>query len=279
MKASNSHPEWQFGSSVSLSGDTLAVGAVGEGGQSTGVNGDESFQLPWKAGAAYIYRRAGTTWTQEAYVKALNTATMNHFGWDVATSGTLAAVGALTEDSPSPGINGDQPQNTTFGNYGAVYVINLNVQDVGAPYCFGDGTSNACPCANTGQAGAGCATSNSNGATLAAIDSSSVSADTLTFNAEGLIPGAPALLFSGSSQLAAGVSFGDGLRCVGGTIVRMQVATPSASGQASWGPLLGQSYGFGAGSSLNFQVWFRDTAGSCGSGFNLSNGLSLLFTP
>jgi len=33
------------------------------------------------------------------------------------------------------------------------------------------------------------------------------------------------------------------------------------------------------GSAWHFQVWFRDAAGPCGSGFNLSSALTVSFAP
>ena len=55
VKASNTDPIDQFGFTVALSGNTLAVGAPGEASCATGVNGDQTNNSCGAAGAAYVY--------------------------------------------------------------------------------------------------------------------------------------------------------------------------------------------------------------------------------
>lgn len=151
---------------------------------------------------------------------------------------------------------------------------------VGDAFCFGDGTGKACPCANTGAAGTGCANSMGGGATLSAIGSPNVGSDDITFNGSGMLPGQPALLFVGNNavQSGSGQLFGDGLRCAGGSVVRLGVQVPDSNGDAAWGPGLGATGGWGVGDVRRFQTWYRDPVGSpCGAGFNLSNGLEITF--
>jgi hypothetical protein len=125
VKASNPEAGDQFGTSVALSGDgsTLAVGAELEDSASAGINGNQVDNTATDAGAVYVYTRSGTTWTQQAYVKASNTGANDNFGHSVALSGdgSTLAVGAWLEDSASAGINGNQADNTA-ANAGAVYV-------------------------------------------------------------------------------------------------------------------------------------------------------------
>ena len=149
-------------------------------------------------------------------------------------------------------------------------------------YCSGDGSGTACPCGNTGSPGSGCANSGStNGAAAVATGSASVGSDDLVINGAELLPGAPGLLFSGLTQINGGNGnpFGDGLRCVGGHVTRMNVRIPDANGMASWGPGLATSFSWSSGETRTFQIWYRDTNGLCGSGFNLTNGLEVTLTP
>jgi hypothetical protein len=112
VKASNTGVLDRFGTSVALSadGNVLAVGAVGEGSNATGVGGDESSNAMPGAGAVYVYRRGAAGWAQEAFVKASNTESGTFFGSAVALSGdgSVLLVGAEAEDSPGVGIDGDQ---------------------------------------------------------------------------------------------------------------------------------------------------------------------------
>lgn len=171
--------------------------------------------------------------------------------------------------------------DTGLADHSGGYIVEFETGS-GQAYCFGDGTSTACPCGNPGGAGEGCANSTGSGATLASAGSSSVASDDLTFNAAGLLPSQPALLFSGLNAVnsGAGVLFGDGLRCAGGSVVRLGVQVPDAGGAASWGPGLGAAGGWASGDTRRFQTWYRDPVGGpCGSAFNLSHGVELVFGP
>lgn len=148
-------------------------------------------------------------------------------------------------------------------------------------YCFGDGTGNACPCGNLGAAGEGCANSTGAGANLTGSGCNTVSNDSLVMNASGIPGGKSALLFGAVNRIAggSGALFGDGLRCTGGALQRLGWTTANASGEASWGPGLIASAGYVAGDRRQFQAWYRDPSGPCGSLHNLSNGVEMTFAP
>ncbi len=133
VKASNTDAGDQFGFSVALSGDgsTLAVGATGEDSPATGINGIQTNNTVAEAGAVYVYTFNGTTWTQDAYVKASNTGAGDQFGFSVALSsnGSTLAVGAVFESSIATGIDGNQASNTA-PEAGAVYVFTRDVVGV-----------------------------------------------------------------------------------------------------------------------------------------------------
>ena len=126
LKASNTDATDQFGLSVALSasGATLAVGAFKEDGAATGIDGNQVDRSAPDAGAVYVFTRSGTTWSQQAYVKASNTGVGDQFGLSVALSadGSTLAVGAPGESSAATGSNGDQTSNSA-DQAGAVYVF------------------------------------------------------------------------------------------------------------------------------------------------------------
>jgi hypothetical protein len=97
LQASDVSAAAQFGMSVSLSGDVLAVGANAE---------DTSAS---DAGAAYIFERSGTTWTEVKKITASDTQASDYFGESISTDGTTTFVGAFGED-------------TKGSNAGAAYV-------------------------------------------------------------------------------------------------------------------------------------------------------------
>lgn len=122
IKASNTQSNDWFGSSVAILGDTLVVGAVGEDSNATGINGDQANNSASISGAAYVFVRSGTVWSQQAYLKASNTGTSDKFGGDVAVDGDTIIVGAHTEKSSATGVNGNQIDDSA-NNAGAAYVF------------------------------------------------------------------------------------------------------------------------------------------------------------
>lgn len=120
LKTTNQGAGDELGYSIALDGDTLVVGARNEDGSGTGVNPAHN-NLGSNAGAAYVFVRSGTTWTQQAYLKASNTGANDWFGYSVALAGNTLAVGAPFEDGSATGVNGADDDGTLAA--GAVYVF------------------------------------------------------------------------------------------------------------------------------------------------------------
>ncbi len=97
------------------------------------------------------------------------------------------------------------------------------------------------------------------------------------------VPNEPGLFYYGPNQISA--PFGDGFRCVGGTLFRLNPpvladgfgdvarAVDFHAAPANAGP-----GAITAGSTWRFQYWYRDPAAG-GAGFNLSDGLEATFCP
>jgi len=115
----------QFGFSIGLSagGDTLAVGAISEDSGAKGINGDQNDNSQPSSGAVYLFARSGSTWSQQAYIKASNTDTNDLFGYSVGLSadGNTLAASAYDEDSSAREINGVMDKNRRGS--GAIYVF------------------------------------------------------------------------------------------------------------------------------------------------------------
>lgn len=142
-----------------------------------------------------------------------------------------------------------------------------------------------CPCGN--DAPHGCGNSNTSFLTSCWLtldpgqESDSISADDQRFVAIGMPLNSFALLFSGTERPTP-TALGDGLLCVGGTLLRhgVEPTTPTYGvGRADFGPGIASAAGFVAGETRHFQVWYRDVGGPCGSGFNTSSALSITFGP
>lgn len=122
VKAERPDVDDLFGTSVALSADglTLAVGAASEDGNARMINGDQTNNGAPAAGAAYVFRRVGTAWHQEAYIKPSNLDDYDGFGSSVALSadGSILAVGATGESG-----NGSAPGNNALMSAGAVYIF------------------------------------------------------------------------------------------------------------------------------------------------------------
>ena len=75
-----------FGQAVSLSGDYAIAGAWGD--DDNGAN----------SGAAYIFRREGSAWIEEAKLTASDAAEADNFGFSVFLDGDYAVIGARQDD-------------------------------------------------------------------------------------------------------------------------------------------------------------------------------------
>jgi hypothetical protein len=93
----------QLGWAIALSGDgaTLVVGAPYEDGAATGVDGNQLDNTVTDAGAAYVFARNGTSWSQQSYLKASNTGGGDYFGYAVAISGDGRARARATSSETS----------------------------------------------------------------------------------------------------------------------------------------------------------------------------------
>ena len=242
LKASNTNAQDLFGISVGLSGETAVVGAIFEDSNATGVNGNQSNNSASDSGAAYVFLRTGTTWTQEAYLKASNTDSNDFFGSSVAISDETVVVGAYGEASNATGVNGNQSDNSASIS-GAAYVFLLPTPGIFSPFCFpGTDGVRACPCSNPPTSvGVGCNNFGPNppggtgGAQLSATGTASAgTATTLVFHVTGLqTPCNLVVLFCGTNPLSAGVASGAGVRCVSQTVVPRPYKTISGFNSGS----------------------------------------------
>ncbi len=83
LTASDGAAEDIFGNSVALDGNTALIGALFK---TVNANSEQ--------GAAYVFVRSGTTWTQQQELTASDGAAGEHFGTAVALSGDTALVSA-----------------------------------------------------------------------------------------------------------------------------------------------------------------------------------------
>jgi hypothetical protein len=75
-----------FGCSVTIDGDTLAVGA------------ETDISVSAQGGSAYIFKRNGSTWTQQQKIRAIDGSLSDRFGGAVALSNDTLIVGARFHD-------------------------------------------------------------------------------------------------------------------------------------------------------------------------------------
>lgn len=103
LVASDGFAYQYFGTAVSVSGDTALIGA----------SRVDRYVPVASAGAAYVFARAGTTWTQQARLSPTDSTTNDGFGTSVSLSGETALVGAT---QPGSGV-------TLPAKAGAAYVF------------------------------------------------------------------------------------------------------------------------------------------------------------
>lgn len=120
LKAKNAGPGDSFGAAVTISGDTIVIGAAYEDGDSFSSATTPNDRAT-DAGGVYVFDRIDEQWNQQAYLKAGNAESGDLFGSAVAVSGATLVVGAPGEDGDG-GLVSDPLSN--------------NVSDAGAAYMF-----------------------------------------------------------------------------------------------------------------------------------------------
>jgi hypothetical protein len=158
-------------------------------------------------------------------------------------------------------------------------------------FCFGDGSTLACPCANNGAAGHGCNNSaGTGGALMTATGAASLVADTLQFTSAGEKPTATSIFLQGNAQLGAPVTFGQGLRCTGGLLKRLYVkgavagiaTAPTGADLSVHARSAAEGDPIAPGTTRWYETYYRDPTvlGGCSvdSTFNTSQGLIVFWS-
>ncbi|MCB9913533.1 MAG: hypothetical protein H6828_00120 [Planctomycetes bacterium] len=285
-----------FGTRVALAGDLAAVSEL---------YGD--LAAP-NAGEVHLYRRSGATWTYETALLPAQPEPYGTFGTSLAATHARVVVGTRygrvvqvheygagvwsLAALAAPALAWRQQhelalalsaEHLALGNRyewigGVQYVGAVRTWDLplAAPVrvaCAGDGTLAPCPCGNDVLPGAqaGCRHSEDRGALLGAAASVEVARDDLAFYLWEVPRDQVAMLF-GAPLTAAPAPFGDGLRCLGGGVVRLGLRDPL---DLVWSGGLAAALGALPGESWTFQAAFRDPAGPCGGGYGWSEALEL----
>jgi hypothetical protein len=150
-----------------------------------------------------------------------------------------------------------------------------------------------CPCGNPPIGpGHGCDNSSATGgAVLKAQGNASLAADTLVFTTTGEKPTATSIVLQGNAVSATGAVFGQGVRCVAGSLKRLYVKNASAGSigapdvtdvrVAARSAALGDP--IPAGGVRNYMVYYRDPTvlGGCPSAstFNGTQAIAITWAP
>jgi hypothetical protein len=305
LTASDAAASAGFGASTSVSGSTAVVGAFGDDG--SGMN----------TGAAYVFVRNGTMWSQQAKLIASDAPQSAFFGRSVTISGERLISGS---DGPLDGeaylfrrsgtdwieqqkfTGSDISKGAQFGSSSSLYddavVIGALYQstgatiDHGAAYVFrivqqspsfcddADGSLASCPCSNAGNPDSGCDIQQGTGGVMIdLVAQETTPQNRVTWSGAGF---AAANTPTSIVIRAAGLDAGSPL--VFGDGLRC-IGTPLvrlAATFASVGVVTHtHGHGIGAGSgTFSYQLWFRNTPIMfCDptAAFNLSNGRTLMW--
>ncbi len=216
--------------------------------------------------------------------------------WSVDTSGaqsngSTSGVPALSADGRVLTFCSDATNLVTSdtNNRFDAFVRALAAANSGIAICAGDGSGTACPCANPGAAGHGCGSVQvAAGASLAASGTPSVSADSFWLSSSDLPANAAVTFVQGTGTLngVQGVVFANGLRCVGGLVVRLGTETHTG-GTTDFGVPVGNERisvrgGISSlGGTVHYQAIYRDgNQSSCAPAtYNATNAWSTVWLP
>ncbi|MBI5364525.1 MAG: hypothetical protein HZA53_15215 [Planctomycetes bacterium] len=234
----------------------------------------------------------GGYFTQIGGIGASHLARFDGINWSPVGGGIPSHPPALNGQIDALGVydNGTRSELVVSGLFDSVGAISARYftawRACSSPIdtlCFGDGTTRACPCGNQGALGHGCAWHNRPaGAELTA--SGSPASDDVLLTASGMPLSAPSTVFlKGDQLLDTPTTFGDGLRCVSGTLIRLGTKT-NVNGAAQY-PTAGNASvstrgGTPPGSGMigYYQTWYRNAAVFCApETHNVTNGVRIVW--
>ncbi len=269
-------PDGSFGFSLDMTREArrLAVGAPTEAGR----------------GRVHVLEPVGNPWITNTSLTPTDAQPLDDgAGRAVAVNGDVVVVGTPFDDVPLSASGSVSFFAVTYQSSNSAFGSDCNgngvsdLCDVAAGSCpdaDSDGVPD--PCQTTGGYCQSAPNSTGVGGVVGWIGSTSVADNSLRLVAEECPAGNVGLFFYGTSALQQ--PFGDGFRCVGGSVFRL---FPLANIQ--FGGVAFRDVDFSAppapgatitpGSTWHFQFWFRDPGGPGGSGFNLTDGLSVTFCP
>jgi hypothetical protein len=251
-----------FGSNVALDSGWLMVGQAGDDDQGSDT------------GAAYCFRKQSGQWIQAGKLLPVSIVAPDRFGAVTAISGGYALITDPYTDEACP--------SSISCNTGSAYVFALPIDGMQFGSCWV-----SAPCGNVTTHG-GCTNSTGKPALLASAGTGSVTADDLLIEALQVPPNVFGIYFMGGGQTST--PLGDGLRVAasvsGSGLYRFGAQQVGPDGRALLGPgivthsqLFPPAGQIQAGTTWNFQFWYRDVSGPCGNATNVTNGVSVTFTP
>jgi hypothetical protein len=194
-------------------------------------------------------------------------------GADVWASVSPLCTNLVPKDKPRLVIDGSGIARMAWdderADSGDVYAQNVNADGLTGPVTVSTASSYCITSPN----------SVGSGATIGWSGSTSLALNNFTLTAQGCPPNVNGLFFYGTTQIAPAPFF-SGFKCVANPVFRNPLLTTDGSGAASSTLDLFNPYNpsglITAGSSWNFQLWYRDPAGS-GAPTNTTDALTATF--
>jgi predicted deacylase len=228
---------------------------------------------------------AGDAYDQDVLIgSGRGTASFDLAGSGVGTTRWLRIVSNSNQDVDGPLAGLELDGVTILHSIGSKFF---------SAFCAGDGldpqVTTPCPCANSGAAGHGCDNSIATGGALLSA-AGTTSPDTVVLTSSGELPNAFSIFLQGDASVPTGLSFGDGVRCVAGSLKRLYeknasggVVSAPASGDPS---ITARSASLGdpiaPGSTRYYQTYYRDPnlafcPPSAGDAWNVGSGLKIVW--
>ena len=248
-----------------------------DGNTIVGANGNPFFGTPWRA----------LLWRSDLGLVELKSYLVTH-GAPQAASWTLQFANAISADGTVIAGYGLNPSNQVES-----WIATIAPPSPLAPFCDpGIAGVTACPCSNPATgANRGCDNSSATGgASIAGAGIAALAADSVVISTANQRPSGTSILMQGTTQ-NTGIVFGQGVRCVGGTLKRLyaknaaggsisapQTGDPSISARSA---ALGDP--ISGGSARYYFVYYRDpiVLGGCAatSTFNTTNSGTVNWLP